>query len=178
MIDEKKIAMLNKLKVLAERGDRGEREAAQKHLERLMKKYNVQEADLSGDAIDIHWFKVSGIYEIRLLNQIAYKIAPGRKIYIHTSGRGKRTERGVECTDAEALQIQIEFDFYNRLLNEEFSLFYRAFIQKHYIYPDEDAAASVEVHSKPLTEDEIFRMSMMIQGMQDRTLCKMITDGK
>lgn len=178
MIDKKKTDMLNKLRVLAERGDRGEREAAKKHLERLMKKYNVQEADLSDDAIDIHWFRVSDAYEIKLLDQLAYKIAPGRKVYTHASGRGKRTERGVECTDAEALQIQIEFDFYNRLLIEEFSLFYRAFILKHNIFPDEDAAASVEVHSEPLTKDEISRMAMMIQGMQDRTLCKMITDGK
>lgn len=173
MIDDKKIELLRKIQALAERGDRGEREAARVQLERLMKKYNVQAADLSDDSVSIHWFRVSGTYEVKLLDQIAFKICNHFKAYTHKSGKGMRSERGIECTDADALQIQIEFEFYNRLLNEEFLLFYRAFIHKHHIFPDDP---DPDVPASELTNDEYFRMGAMMAGMKDATLLKMIGD--
>lgn len=172
MVDEKKLELLKKIQALAERGDRGEREAARIQLERLMKKYNVQEADLADEIVSIHWFKVNGEYDKKLLHQVAYKIAPDRQIYVHTHGKGARTEQGVQCTKAEAIQIQIEFEFYKRLLKEEMNFFYRAFIQKHEIYSD--APVPTNQASPKMTSEELFRMSAMISGMQDRSLHKMI----
>ena len=43
MMDQKKIDLLKKLKTLAEQGIGGEKETAQKKLEQLMQKYNVEE---------------------------------------------------------------------------------------------------------------------------------------
>lgn len=45
MIDEKKIELMKKLQRLAERGVGGEKEGAQKKLQQLMKKYNIEESD-------------------------------------------------------------------------------------------------------------------------------------
>ena len=175
MVDEKKLELLKKIQALAERGDRGEREAARKQLERLMEKYNVQEADLSNEIVSIHWFKFANEYERKLLHQVGYKIAPSREIYAHTEGKGKRTEHGIKCTKAEALQISIEFDFYKRLMKEEMDFFYRAFIQKHEIFSD--APPPDDRRSPKLTREELFRMSMMMDGMKDETLHQMIEEG-
>ena len=173
MIDDKKVELLRKIRVLAERGDRGEREAARAQLERLMRKYNVQETDLSDETLSIHWFKVSGKYEKKLLHQIAFKIRSTYSAYTHRSGSRKKSELGIECTDAEALQIQIELEFFSRLLDEEFDLFYLAFLHKHNIFPDDPAP---NVGDKRLNRDQISRMAAMINGMQDATLRKMISD--
>lgn len=174
-MDEKTLELLKKIKALAERGDRGERKAAQRQLERLMKKYNVLEADLSDEILSIHWFKFKNKYDRQLLVQVAYKIAPDRDAFEHTMGKGKRTEVGVKCTKAEALQIQIEYEFYQRLLKEDMDFFFRAFIHKHEIFnhnpPPTDRAAP------KLTREELFRMGAMMNGMQDRTLHKMIEGG-
>ena len=177
MVDEKKLELLKKIQALAERGDRGEREAARKQLERLMEKYNVQEADLSDEIISIHWFKYANEYERKLLHQVGYKIAPSRECYVHTSGKGKRTEIGVKCTKAEALQISIEFDFYKRLMKEEMDFFYRAFIQKHEIFADKDELPPNHKSAPELTREELLRMSRMMDGMKDATMHQMIEEG-
>lgn len=54
MIDEKKIELMKKLQRLAERGVGGEKEGAQKKLQQLMKKYNIEESDLSLAGILYH----------------------------------------------------------------------------------------------------------------------------
>ena len=53
-----KLDLLLKLKALAERGTGGEKENAEKSLQRLMKKYGFTDADL-GDAENqsVHWSK-------------------------------------------------------------------------------------------------------------------------
>lgn len=45
MIDEKKIELIKKLQRLAERGVGGEKEGAQKKLQQLMKKYDIEESE-------------------------------------------------------------------------------------------------------------------------------------
>lgn len=174
MIDEKKKELIKKLQALAERGERGERSAAKRQLDRLMEKYNITEADLTDEIVSMHWFKTRDKYEKQLLVQLADKIARGRKIYRHTCGKGQRTETGVECTKAEALQIQIELEFYVRQFKKENDLFFRAFIQKHEIFNEEPAEESQR--ASRLSREEIFRMSAMIDGMEDATPHKMITD--
>lgn len=54
MIDEKKIELMKKLQRLAERGVGGEKEGAQKKLQQLMKKYDIEESDLSDDKLEDH----------------------------------------------------------------------------------------------------------------------------
>ncbi len=172
MIDEKKLDLLRKIKALAERGERGEREAARVQLDRLMEKYNVKEADLSDDVTGMHWFKFSDDFERKLLFQIGYKIAPDRPAYKHKGGRGARTEIGFECTQAEALQIRIEFEFYSRILRDDLDLLYIAFIQKHQIYCDRPPKA--EERAPRLTKEQIARMARIMSGLKDETLLKMI----
>ena len=56
-MESKKIEMIKKVKALANRGVGGEKEDAAKLLEKLMKKYGIEEADISEDIV----FRISGV---------------------------------------------------------------------------------------------------------------------
>ena len=62
-MDQKKIDLLKKLKTLAEQGIGGEKETAQKKLEQLMQKYNVEEQELSDDVVERYEFRYHGEFE-------------------------------------------------------------------------------------------------------------------
>lgn len=172
MNDEKKIELIKKLQALAERGERGERTAAQRQLERLMKKYNIQEADITSDVLAVHWYRYNNPLEKKLLSQVFYKIAPNRKTYRITRGPGTKTKHGIECTDAEALQIDVEYDFYKTLWAKELDFFLRAFIQKHQIFDMSPGHQTDDTVDRETAR----RMAMMANSMEDATLHKMITD--
>ena len=85
---------------MAERGVGGEKEGAQKKLDQLMKKYDIQEMDLSDELEEDHDFRYRNEYEKILLRQLFYKIVPDykSKAYVYKYGRGSRTTMGVSCT--------------------------------------------------------------------------------
>ena len=62
-MDDKKKQLLNKLKALAERGVGGEKETAQRKLKELMKKYGVEEVDLSDEKKENFKFKYKNKFE-------------------------------------------------------------------------------------------------------------------
>lgn len=174
MVDQKKLDLLKKLRELAERGVGGEKEGAQKTLERLMKKYNIQEADLSEDVEEDHDFRYRNEYEKLLLRQLFYKIVPEykKKAYTYRCGRGSRTTLGISCTKAQALQIQIEYDFYRALWKEEVDFFMDAFIQKHRIFREPTEGGGTD--EGKMSKEELLRMFAMMEGMQDKSIKPMI----
>jgi hypothetical protein len=173
MSDQRNLELLQKLKALAERGEGGEKETAQKMLEKLMVKYGVEEADLSDDKLEDHDFRFHTKYEKRILKQVMYKVADGRDTYTYRYGDGSRTTYGITCTKAEALQIQIEYEFYVNLWYEELDFFLRAFIQKHSIFDLKPGHATSEI-----SEEDLMRMMSMMQGMKDATLNPMLEEGE
>ncbi len=170
----RKKELLKKLYALAERGERGEREAARKRLDALLQKYDIAEAELSDDTLAQHWYAYANEWEKKLFTQVCYKIAPDRPIYKLNRGKGMRTQRCVKCTQAEAVQIGVEFDFYKQLWKEEQEFFFSAFIQKHRIF---DLSPGHKT-SEPLDREQLFRMSALMNGMQDRELYQMIEEAK
>ena len=122
MIDEKKVELMKKLQRLAERGVGGEKEGAQKKLQQLMKKYDIEESDLSDDKLEDHEWKYHNDFELRLLKQTIYKVLGKdglNQMYHYRSGKGKKTIQGVQCTKAQAIQIGIEYEFYCETWKEE-----------------------------------------------------------
>jgi hypothetical protein len=173
MRDANSVEFLKKLKALADRGVGGERDSAQKLLEKLMVKYHVQEADLSDEQLEDYDFHYHNKYEKSLLVQTISKFAHGRKVFRYTCGKGSRTIRIVRCTKAEALQIQIAYDFYVELWNEELDVFLEAFIRKHDILDSSPGANQVEI-----SEEHLERLAAMMAGLQDRPLNKMLESGE
>lgn len=171
-MDEKNIALMKKLKALADRGVGGEQENARKMLDRLMKKYNVSELDLDDEKLARHDFVYHSAFDKKLLRQVIYKIATDRNQFRYTRGKGKRTVLTVECTKSEAVQIGIEYEFYRTLWDEEVVFFLEAFIQKHEIFDTKPGHATSEID-----EERSRRMGMLIRGMQDKHLNPMLGSG-
>lgn len=175
VVDEKKLELMKKLRALAERGIGGEKETAEKKLALLMKKYNIEEEELSDEKLIDFDFRYKNNFEFQLLRQLFYKIADGREKYTYKYGKGSKTIYGISCTKAEGLQIQIEYDFYRELWKEECDFFFSAFIQKHEIFKKiEDGGAG----QSTLTNEEIERMLAMMEGMQDKTIHPLLGCGE
>lgn len=175
MADEKKLELIKKLQVLAERGVGGEKETAQKKLAQLMKKYNIEETDLSDDKLEDHEFTYHNKFERRLLQQLFFKIVPNYKeyMYIYKYGKGSRSIYGITCTKSQALQIQIEYDFYRSLWEEEVDFFFSAFIHKHCIFPL-TPKENGDDNSNIIPKEEYMRMQMLMGGMQNKSIQPMI----
>lgn len=170
MVDQKKMEILKKLRALAERGVGGEKEGAQKKLDQLMKKYNIQEMDLSDELEEDHDFRYHNEYEKILLRQLFYKIVPDfkSKAYSYKYGRGSKTTLGVSCTKAQALQIQIEYEFYRDLWKEEIDFFMEAFIQKHRIFAEPTEGGGTDESEMSMVD--LLRMAAMMEGMQNKSV--------
>lgn len=169
---DKQRDLLKKLQALAERGVGGEKETAEKKLKQLIEKYGIEEAELSDDKIQEFEFHYKGEWEMKLLRQIFYRMF-GReyanKTYVYRWGKGSKSIYGIKCTQAEGLQLQIEFDFYKGLYYEELDLFQQAFIQKHHIF-DPNGGSDEEKEYTIEEKQKIMRMFQMMEGMQDRSI--------
>lgn len=179
-MDDKKKQLLNKLKALAERGVGGEKETAQRKLKKLMKKYGVEEADLSDEKKENFEFKYKNKFEKQLILQIANKTFGDEwfdRIYTYLSGIGKRSIILIECTKFEETQIRIEYEFYKELWKEEVEFLFKVFIQKHNIF-DPNGSSKDDTTEHKYSEKELRRMAMMEMLLQDKTMMKMLEVGK
>lgn len=173
-MDDKKKQLLNKLKALAERGVGGEKETAQRKLQELMEKYEIDENDLSDDKKEKYQFKYKNEFEKKLIKQIAYRTFKkewSERMYTYSRGRGKRSIMLIECTKAEEIQLRIEYEFYKDLWKEEAEFLFNVFIQKHRIF---DPEGSCKKDYYRMKEQDLKRMSMMEMLLQDKTMTKML----
>lgn len=108
-----KTELLQKIKALADRGVEGERESAQAILSRLMEQYGISEAELEEDRRETAWFAYSQEIERRLLAQIIYMVT-GASSYgcVGTYTGRKRKKLGAECTAAERMEIEANYEFF------------------------------------------------------------------
>lgn len=173
MVDEKKKELLRKVKALSERGIGGEKDGAQKKLEQLMKKYHIEENDLSDDVIEDHDFRYHDAFERKILIQLFYKIVPDyeKKVYTYRHGKGSKSTYGIACTKMQALQIRIEYEFYCGLWKEEVDFFLSAFIQKHNIF---SPRAEEDHADEEMDKEKTWRMIALIEGMQEKSITPMI----
>lgn len=175
MIDEKKLELLKKLQALAERGVGGEKEGAQRKLEQLMKKYGIEDLDLTQEDEEDFDFKYKNEYEHKILRQLFYKIVPDyrKRTYYYKYGKGSRSTYGIRCTKAQGLQIQIEYDFFRDLWKEDVDFLLKAFIQKHRLF---STRSKDDIDESPMDRAEKMRMMAMMFGMQEKSIMPMLEE--
>lgn len=144
--------LMKKLQTLAERGVGGEKESAKKKLDKLLAANGMTENDLKADEVQYYLFSYNGEVKRRLLGQCIYKtLGPDNSKMYHT--KGTRNKLGAYCTPAQKLEIELDFDFYSKLLDEEIDTLLTAFIAKQDLYP-ENSPTEVK-NLSDLTEEEI-----------------------
>ena len=158
-IQRKKILeKLEKIKTLAERGVGGEKETALRIYEELKRKYDISpdEAESAMNKLERRWFSYRTELEEKLLLQIFYKVTGEETHFAYTGPYRHRKKRGVMCTEFEAAEIQMLFNFYREQMKEELEVFMIAFKYRNDLYPDETARAYKEYDrsERNLTDEE------------------------
>ena len=157
---EKVLEKLGKIKALAERGVGGERETAMRMYKELQRKYNISsdEAEVALNKLEKRWFSYKTELEEVLLVQIFYKVTGEETHFVYSGQYSRRKKRGVMCTELEAAEIQLLFNFYRERLKEELEAFMFAFKQRNDLFPDETARVYQKHESRSaadLTEEAL-----------------------
>jgi hypothetical protein len=128
----KYIDLGKKLKALADKGIGGEKVNAQKMLEALMNKHNITIEQIAEEEVNEYYFKVSKS-EFNLWYQIVRRV--NYSIIIYGSFPQKMIKQYgfagnymIKANPCEYIEIQAKHDFYKRLLDSEYDLFYTAFL--------------------------------------------------
>lgn len=176
---ENKEELLKKIKALAERGVGGEKDSAQALLDRLMKKYGVTELDLETERVETAWFRYRDEMERRILSQIIFMVT-GKYSFgcIGRHTNRPRKERGVDCTAAERLEIEANYEFFKEAMKQEFEVFFTAFCYKNNLYPSKNKVPPKDIDEMtPEEKARILKAGLMAEGMERHTLQKMIEGG-
>lgn len=175
MTKEQKIEKLKKIKALAERGIGGEKTGAIELYEKLLKKYEMADNEISADEnIEIRWFKYKNDLEAKLLIQIFYKVTGSSEYWYKKDKR--RHLKGVECTEIEAEEINFYFEIYKEELSQQLAMFVEAFIRKNDIYPDKTTRVQ-ESHNINIlpSEEELerdIRIDQIASGIKETEIYK------
>lgn len=167
---ERILQKIRRVQALAERGVAGEQESAAATLDRLMKQYGITEAELEEERREMEWFRYKTPIERKLLLQVIYSVT-GRAAYGCVgkyTGR-KRKKVGIECTAAERLEIQFDYDFFREALEEEMDRFYSAFLIKNGIFPPEGKERDELPPPREISREEALKLEALMMGMDHHT---------
>lgn len=139
---ERLLEKIRKVQALANRGADGEKKSAAALLDKLMKQYGIDEAEIAEERLEKCFFRYKTPYERKLLVQVIYTVT-GKipfKCVGSYSGRARK-QVGIDCTAAERLEIEFSYEFYKAALEEEMERFYSAFLMKNDIFPPDSKKA-------------------------------------
>lgn len=171
-MDEKTIQRIKKLQALAERGVGGEKDTAERMLQKMLERNGIKSLDeLQSEEPEYTLFSYNGKHERKLLVQCIYKVmtAAGDRRFYHS--KGTRQKLGIYCTKAQKLEIEMEFEFYRNVFYEELDIFMSAFISAQGIFPPDAPKGNFS----ELNERDM-KVAHMAGGIDKRTRAVMIDD--
>ena len=172
MLSEKTLDRIKKLQALAERGVGGERETAQKKLQKMLEDNKIISLEeLEEDKVEYFLFSYNGKHEIPLLKQCVYKVLGAKTDRTYYRSRGYRQKLGLYCTKAQKIEIELEFEFYKKVFYEDLTTFMIAFIQKQGIFPPDAPKSDKDILD--LDEQDLAIMAMA-EGIKKRSRAKMV----
>lgn len=167
---ERILQRIRRVQALAERGVAGEKESAAATLDRLMKQYGITEADIAEERRELAWFRYKTPIERKLLLQVIYAVTgrAGSGCVGAYTGR-TRKQVGIQCTAAERLEIQFDYDFFRAALEEEMGRFFSAFLIKNGIFPPEGKESEELPPSQEISREEALKLEALMMGMDHHT---------
>jgi hypothetical protein len=161
MISESLRQKLLKVQALARRGEGGEKQAAAKMLAKLMRKHGLTLDDIQGFKRTEHEFRYQKKFEKQMIAHIAAKVMNEWPEVYRIKGRSRRMY--IVCTNAEAMDIQAEFDRLKPIWKEELDLLFSAFVHKHDLFAESDEGKG----DNEIDPDYLRRLVNMMDGLQD-----------
>lgn len=166
---DKIIELAKKLKALSEKGEGGEKINAEKMLQKIMEKHNLTLEEVEGEKKDFVYFKVNKKQE-EIFWQIVSSVIGEHTTYTDQRRRGYFV---LKITAAEAVEIEMKYDFYWKLYQEEFDIWRSAFIQRNNIYHPEGGITNPETLSEEEIEKQV-RIHEMSQSIKRGDLKKQL----
>lgn len=136
-----------------------------------MAKHGITNEDLEDAGVRLYWIRYKTEYERRLIRQLAYKYLGSGHSFgcIGTYSNRPRKNVGVECTPAQYIEIEADFEFYRAALAEEMDIFYSAFLQKNDLFPPPELADQRPSGDDEVDMERIEKMLAMMGGIEQRT---------
>lgn len=172
-----KAELLKKVKVLSEKGNAGEKENAQKMLEKLMKKYNISDLELDEEKIIKYDIKWANKTEEKLKAQIFYSVVGDINDDKKFCSYYRAKNGCVYCTASEYLEFEAKCEFYIYHLKIELDRYFRAFIQKNDLFPPLHLIKEREQSEEKLTEED-FKMLELALKIDKHNFVKQIERSK
>ncbi len=181
-IDDKILTRLKKLQALAERGVGGEKLTAQKKLNELLKANNLDLESLNQITPQFFLFKYTNEHAFKLLTQIMYKVVspslPKGEEFNCYKAKGTRNKVGIYCTPAQKLEIELDYEFYMDLFNQEVRSLLVAFIQKQNIFPVNSPVTSLDPSNMSKQElDDLRKIQQYASNINYANRSLMIDEG-
>jgi hypothetical protein len=170
---EKLLDRLRKIQALARHGVGGEKENAERMLARLLDLHNLTIEDLDGESKPIEWrFKADPGFDIRLVNQIIYKVTnkSGVPIYKLTSKKGLYS---CNLTAAQAIECEAILAILRPALEDHFQIAFSAFVQSNQIFGDSPGDPE-DKQKTPEERARDFAIMQMMLGTKKVNLHKQI----
>lgn len=160
MRKEDVIIKLRKLKTLAEKGVGGEKVNAEKLYRKLLKRYHIEEGNLTEDVISNHSIVIREMYNRELIKQIVYSQTKGsckilvdkiptkdRKIIDEVYGV-KDANVFIECTELEFLEIIYQYEIYKNAFDKELNTCLVSFCYVNDLLTDTDGDSKAPTYEK------------------------------
>lgn len=162
--------LIKKLKVLADRGENGERQNAENLLNNLLKKHNISLEDLEEERSIDFVFQAEDETNDLFMKVVSNILGSTHTIY------GKKWNPNtfiVNTTPEFAVEIQSKFDFYSDLYKRELKAFYGAFIIKNHLFASDSSPRDFSTLSEE--ELELYKKRMkMAEGMDSKSYFKQL----
>lgn len=154
---------LAKILTLAKRGVGGEKKNAESILRRELKKYGLTIDDIDSETsfnkVSRRGYRYKTVEESRLLMQCLSSIVNLHKIEVWK--RKKKRELVLELSTLDHMELESMFVYYRRLYAHEKDVLFKAFMQKHALYPRES-----EDDGQEMSREEIIRILDMMNSLK------------
>lgn len=144
---------MRKLLALAERGVGGEKETAQRMLEKMMEKYKVSFEDLEVETVSTYWWNYDNQFEKKILFQTYGKITDSSTIEYYKGDR----KCGFELTPSQYIEMDMHYTILRRDLKKHIERAVTAFI-----YANELFSSKVS-KSREYTDNELNEIWEMLR---------------
>lgn len=169
---------LQKLKILAEQGYKGEALAARRAFENMLEKYGLTIKDLCDAKAEWRWIKVGSDKELKkILHQCHFQVIDKS----NSTYKEYKDEIGFELTPAQYADLMSLFEFHSSQFKKERSKLLKnltsAYIQKHEIWgqSDDEDCEDKPKKEKSINWNDVKAIIALADAMEDVSYHKQLT---
>lgn len=164
MTGKRIIARIRKVLSLAENGVAGEKDNAQRILQKLLDKYGLSMSDIIEESQDIvvAWYNYKDRHHKDLLMYCVATVT-NKTVTSWVPRHGHAKKLAFKLVAGDHLEVAAMYEYYKKLWNDELKTFYKAFVGKHGL------GSSVSGRDGPKTgmsDEELEKLMAYFRGLQ------------